>query len=173
MSLLSKFPGLQYRDIRAIPVSLIFSQNVAAGDFTWAFEVADVHTANPASFYYIDTLSFSANLDLLVFQNAIDFSYDVNGFSFDVFKKDSGKLANLTAIPFASYAENLDVGISYSTSQSTGINVPTQIEWRINGQLNQTAQIVALGISSITIFVRAVLYEINNLDWVKKYFGSR
>lgn len=175
MSLLQKFEGLNYRDIRVIPQSIIFPATVGAvtaGKFTWATSTVNVLPyVSTSSFYFMDFIKVSADLDILTFQNALDFSYNAKGFSFGTKFSLGGGVGNLSTIDFADY-DQLDLALGMKTNRSSQPNKPNTLQWTLKGQLDQTAEIVALGKSTINIFIRSTIYEISNMDWVAQYFES-
>lgn len=173
-SLLEKFPGLTYADISAVPYEARFTSapagSINSGKITWNLISSFAHNALQGSFYFIDSISFNCGIDKAIFLNALDGDYN-NGFiNIDIFKTLENIPANETPITFANYRDDVPYNMSYRSNR----NEKQAINFRANGQLNQTAEIVNYlsdqGKNTIDLYVSTVIYQISNSDWVAKYF---
>ena len=181
-SILDKFPGLTYNDIRVVPYEARFNATVGAvtaGKFTWSVANGNsdsfAHKAFGGNYYYIDNVTFTSDINQLLFSNALDNSFQEGFFNLTVLKRLENTPANQSLIKFASFQENMPLGLSYGTQKTyldQVIQAPTaeQIDFRVTGQLIQTNDIVLLGKTEIDIYVNCVIYEIMNQAWVSKYF---
>lgn len=194
VNILAKFPGLTYNDVRVVPYETSFTATVGAvtpGTFTWQANSAFTgngqsfaHDAVKGHYYHLDSYTLSSTIDLLKFSNALDSTFQNGFFNFSIFKRFENRPANPSLIRLASYREDSPLALSYGTQKffpaimgdpaaNPAAQIPEQIYFQITGRLIQTAALVADGVTEITVFLNATIYEILNQDWIGKWFLSK
>ena len=183
-NILDNFPGLTYNDVRVVPYEAAFNAVLGAvtpGIYSWlpgSNGDSFAHDAWKGHYYYIDSYSVVANIDQLEFSNALNTTFQDGFFNFSVFKFFENRPANPSLIKFASFRQDSPLALSYGTQKlwptptNPTVGTPEQIYFRVSGQLLQTPQLTTDGITSITIYINAAIYEILNQDWIAKWFLS-
>jgi hypothetical protein len=168
------FPGLKYRDVRTKPFSAVLNAPLLGGFFTWANVLSPLQIATPSAIYFIDNITVKFDADQLVISNAIDQTFNPNAFSFDILAQDQ-TLLNLIPVTFAGFLDNRPLNMFYRLTRGAGYAAQNTnlVNLRINGRLNQTAELIALGKTSISMFLELDIYEIQNSAWIAENIDGR
>lgn len=177
----NSYSGLKQKDFRVYPVQAIWKASVNLGKFTFN-TVTQILPVMYNSFYSVVEIDVGANLDENTFTNAIDTTYNLDpsgnsrGFSFNFGSQYLGNTVfSLTPFCFSVYRKNCPVAYNFKTGQqkTSGIVTTTDsIQSTISGQLIQTADIVALGINSISIYAYFTILQITNPNWIAENVGN-
>jgi len=166
---LSLFPGLTLQQITPLPFAVTFDSPLVAGKYEPA-NLGDLlfHKANPGMLYYIDELSIGCDIDDLNFSAAL-----VDRLSLDILQSNSSVVTasyklNKATIPIVGPGA-IPLQIWYKISAMNS-KKGTNINMRIGGQINQTAPLAAK--PTVKIFVRGILYQITNTDWIRAQMGG-
>ena len=170
-----RFPGLKPKDFRIYPVQAVWNTTVAGGLFTFN-STSQILPVMYNSFYSVIEIDIGANIDENTFSNAIDLSYNANGFSFNFGSQYLGNTVfSLTPFVFSIYRKNCPVAYNYKTGQQKNAGTVTttdSIQSTISGRLTQTADIVLLGITSISIYAYFTIVQITNPSWISENVGN-
>lgn len=182
-SLLDKFPGLKYNEIRVFNYEATYTASLSAGGYPFgtttayvnmlnsATSTSTIFTAVPGKWYFMDYLTIGSDLNESDFIDAIDKSFNSAGFTFDIFKSIEGLSATLSPLTFSTFRQNVPVNIYFKSTRATTQNNSLEpINFRIRGRLSQTPAITLLGKTSVTVMIQTTVYEIANKGWVAKYF---
>lgn len=170
-----RFPGLKPKDFRVYPVQAVWNAAVNAGVFLFN-STSQILPVMYNSFYSVIEIDIGANIAENDFSNAIDLAYNPDGFSFNFASQYLGNTVfSLTPFVFSIYRKNCPVAYNFKTGQQKNAgNVTTTdfIQSTIKGQLTQTADIVALGITSISIYAYFTIVQITNPTWIAENVGN-
>jgi len=177
----NRFPGLKSKDFRVYPVQAIWAASVNAGTFTFN-TTTQILPVMYNSFYSVIEIDIGANLDENTFSNAIDITYNLDsagnsrGFSFDFGSQYLGNTVfSLTPFCFSIFRKNCPVAYNFKTGQQKTAGTVTttdSIQSTISGRLIQTADIVTLGITSISIYAYFTIVQITNPIWIAENVGN-
>lgn len=161
------FPGLKYRDVRTRPFSAVLTVPLLGGFFTWPNLLTPLQIGSPSAVFFVDNITVNFDVDQLIISNAVDQTFFNNGFRFDFLAADQ-TILNLNPVTFAGYLNNRPLNLFYRLTRGAGYAAQNtnQINLRINGRLNQTAELIALGKTSVSMFVEMDIYEIQNSEWI-------
>ena len=123
-----------------------------------------VYVLQPRSVYVIDSVSWSANIDSLVYQQAIDPTLTVPRVQLKL--RRTGQQIYLEKHPFIKFYDSLDLMQFFQTKQKDD-----QLQVSMEGVFTQPAPIV--GLATLQCFLQMTLYEINDPAWIKRYYAQR
>lgn len=103
-------------------------------------------------------IDFAANVDQLVFSDALDSSYQDGFFRIDLISGGNMRQVNSTPFSFSAFGQGQNFIMEYV---ATGItNLQEEFYLRLRGRLRQTAQILELDKTEITITAQLNQFEI-------------
>lgn len=150
-TLQQKFPNIPASQIRAVPVSAVFTGPLNAGIFEFD-QLVEIYNADNNDLLVLDGLELAANIDQLEFSRAL-----VDPFKISIYR--GGNLSPVLQRPFvfASFNQGSNFAATWSP---TGLdsNGNESVLLKIAGNLNQTAALVAYG--EVKIFATAMIYII-------------
>lgn len=162
-----KTPGNR---IITTPFNATFEGVLNLGAFVFDSEV-EAFQATPGTLNVIENISFSANIDQLTFSRALDSSINNGVFLFDILKKGNNNTVLNKKIPFSSFQNKLDISIFFMANATNSKTHIEKINFDLNGQLLQTAEMLEQEISNPKIFVQATIYQINDANFIKSFMG--
>jgi hypothetical protein len=120
-----------------------------------------VLTLTGASVYIIERCCFSMTIPEGVFQESIDSAISVPRIEFTTQKTQQQLFARKQ--PFINYVDNLELLLFIPSDQAGDI-----IRASFECVLNQVAATV--GIKTIKAFLQLNIYEVQNTDWIRRFF---
>ena len=116
-----------------------------------------------SSVYVIERNSFSMTVDEGVFQSSIDSTVSVPRFKFISLK--SGQQIYHRPLPFINFVDNMELLLFYPSDQTED-----EIQVTFECVLNQVPATV--GIATIKAFLQLNIYEVQNTDWLRRFYHS-
>lgn len=171
----SQFAGLKAKELRIYPVQAVWNASLAVGSFTFN-STASILTVDPNSWYSVIEIDVGGNISENLFSNAIDLTYNPNGFQFNFGSQYLGStLFSLAPFAFSIFRRNVPCSYAFKTGQNKLVgNVYTRdvMQSSIYGRLTQTADIIAQGITSISIYAYFTIVQVTNPDWIARNVGN-
>lgn len=161
-TLWQKFP--QFKNpmdcIQVYPVAVTFTADLVAGKFTFPKVSKPAFTGNAGEIFVLDGVTMAANIDQLIFSNAIDVDY-IGGF-FELRMVRDGNKSPIGLAPFQFSAFNQGAEFSANWKPTATSNNEELFSFQLNGSLIQTPEIIALGKTEISLSITANIYRIKN-----------
>lgn len=153
-------PGLANIDNAAqvYPVAVKFQAPLIAGRFEWAALVAPAFIGQAGEKFALSGLTLAANIDQLIFSNAIDPAYNGGFFSMDIVREGNGHPATLAPFKFTAFNQGAEYNANWSPTATQ--NNGERFSLRMTGALIQTPEIVGTGLLAIDLIVTANIYRI-------------
>lgn len=163
MTLFQSFPGVKdvIEKVSIFPVGIKFTAPLVGSKFTFRNMDVLAFGGNPRETYVVDGIALSGTIDELTFSNSIDASFGIGAFSIDIISAGTGLPCTQAPFPFGSYSQALKFAANVRT-KTTAKDGRDSFFLRMNGQLNQTADLIAAGINSVTLFATMNVYRCND-----------
>jgi len=160
--ILQQFKGLTLGQVITTPFVSVFTSTIVGGQHVFS-GLVQFHKANAGTFYYLDDIEVSSNIDTLVFADAMTAPMALN-----IFHGAQRFKLNQSTIPVIGHG-NIPLQMFYKigTLDSAKKRV---VNLSLDGALNITAALAAR--ASVSIFVRGVLYQTTSADWLKTQVGG-
>lgn len=171
------FDNLRLSEKQLRPIVASFTAPLVAGAYVFS-AVQAVYALNKELSLYVDNMSLTANIDQLLFSNAIDASYK-GGFVQVMYGLQSQQTPAAPApTPFASFVERRPVelcltNVGSAISSIGQNNTQDQVTVGIDGRLVQTPELILAGVNSISILITANAYQISSKEAITYERGGR
>lgn len=164
----SSIVALPYSQARPLVIAGRLTAPLAGGAYTWDGTITDSSpnvSLRAAFLYVLSSISFAADLDPADYSAAIDPTYAASPIpSFRILQR-GGSSVLPDAIPVPMFFN--DLGICFPFAPKTDAN---QIQFSALGRILQTPALI--GKASVTLSVSAILYEISDPVWIKKFMSK-
>lgn len=159
------FNDLKISAQNILNVSCKFVGNLLGGSYVFNNVQSNLFTPKIGSLYIVENVSFSADINQLIFSDAIDQSVNNGFFIISIRKTSDNSGIERLPLQFASYKENRPMALHWINNRQNDL-----IYCNINGALIQTPDLIAMGRLSVTITTDFVIREIDNRDFIAKHY---
>lgn len=164
----SSIVALPYSQSRPLVIAGRLTAPLFDGAYTWAGEITNSSpdVSLRASFLYVlSSISFAADLEPADYSAAIDPTYTESPIpSFRILQR-GGQSVLPDAVPVPMFFN--DLGICFPFAPKTDAN---RIQFSALGRITQTPALV--GKASVTLSVSAILYEVSDPVWIRKFMSK-
>ena len=151
------FPGVPPQAITVLPTKASFVATLAAGRFDFD-QTLSIGKLNDNTTAIIAGVEFSANIDQLEFNYALNPAVNGGFFRLDLLAGGNGHQVNLQPFFFSAFGQGAGFMTEYAATAAT--DQQEEMFLRLRGSLLQTARLLSSGKTSITIAVTLNQYNI-------------
>lgn len=149
-TIFEKFPGMDQKKIRSLPVSASWTANLAGAKYNFVNLDQTIFNSSAGSIMVLDGLILAANIDQLEFSRALD-----SMFTIDIIRTGNRYKTLLNPFYFASFNQGANFAAKWNANATIN-GGQEKINLRLNGSLNQIPAL--FGVPSVTIYASAMLY---------------
>jgi len=151
------FPNVPPQAVTVLPTKASFVANLAAARFDFD-QTVSIGKLNDNTTAIIAGVEFSANIDQLAFNDALNPAVNGGFFRLDLLGGGNGHQVNLQPFYFSAFGQGAGFMTEYAATAAT--EQQEEIFLRLRGSLVQTPAILAAGKTSIIIGVTLNQYNI-------------
>lgn len=154
------FPGIPGSSFMPYPCGATFSADLAAGRFVFDKVRAPIHYLTASEIGIVSDVVFTSNVDSLAFSRAIDPNVNGGYFNLNIIAAGNGNPVNLAPFKFANFAQASGFVSQFQPSATT--NGKEEFFLEVSGALIQTAEIIAAGLTRVSLFAALNLFRTKN-----------
>jgi hypothetical protein len=151
------FPNIPPQAITVLPTKASFTAPLVAGKFSFD-QTVSIGLLNDKTTAIIAGVEFSANIDQLDFNDALDSSVQGGFFRLDLLAGGNGHQVNLQPFLFSAFGQGGGFMTEYAATAAT--DQQEEMFLRLRGSILQTPRILTLAKSAIVIQVTLNQYNI-------------
>ncbi len=159
------FENLKISAQNILNVSAKFTGPLVAGSFVFNNIQTNLFVPKIGSLYIVENVSFSADINQLIFSDAIDQAVNNGFFILSIRRASDNSGIERLPVQFASYKENRPMALHWVNNRQNDT-----IYCNLNGALIQTPDLIAMGRANVTITTDFVIREIDNRDFIAKHY---
>ena len=154
------FPGIEGSSFLPYPVGATFTAPLSGGRFVFSKVRAPIHRLTASEIGIVSDVHFTSNVDELNFSRAIDPSVNGGYINMNIVAGGNGNPVNMAPFKFSSFAQASGFVAQFAASSTNNGQEDYFLE--IDGALIQTNEIIALGMTSISLFASLNLFRTKN-----------
>lgn len=151
------FPNVPPQSITVLPTKASFQAGLVGGRFDFD-QTVSIGMLNDNTSAIIAGVEFSANIDQLVFSDALNPAFQGGFFRLDLLAGGNGHQINLQPFYFSAFGQGGGFMTEYAATAAT--DQQEEIFLRLRGSIIQTPAILAAGKTTITIGITLNQYNI-------------